>query len=166
MQPGPSAPTTPADPTSTDPGRLDRRRGCCPAAARKARAGLRTRTWPGGTSTTRACRCSSTCSAAPARSASSPAARRGDPADDEPHRAAAGTQPGLITRTPAPGPTGVASTFTITTEGRRAALEAADVARAEQPLTDVLTGEQLADLRALLVVVVRHGGSAAPSQED
>jgi DNA-binding MarR family transcriptional regulator len=44
----------------------------------------------------------------------------------------------------------------ITVDGRTAALEAADISRAEQLLTTALTDEQVAALRALLVLIVRQ----------
>ena len=53
----------------------------------------------------------------------------------------------------------------ITAEGRLAAFQAADVYRAEQILGDALTAEQLADLRALLVLVVTNVDAAAAAAE-
>lgn len=47
----------------------------------------------------------------------------------------------------------------ITADGRTAALQAAEPARAEQILADVLSPEQIAQLRNLLVLVVRDGES-------
>ena len=162
MQPGPSAPTTPADPTSTDPADWTAGRLLSAAARKVERASnahlagwdLNHASLPvllhllGGP-----------------RSQRELAALVAVTQQTMSHTVLRLERTGLITRTQHPADRRRFD-VTITTEGRRAALEAADVARAEQPLTDVLTGEQLADLRALLVVVVRHGGSAAPSQED
>jgi DNA-binding MarR family transcriptional regulator len=54
---------------------------------------------------------------------------------------------------------------TITAEGRVAALQAADLRRADQVFTQSLTPEQVAQLRELLILMIRQDDQRATGQD-
>jgi DNA-binding MarR family transcriptional regulator len=161
MQPGPSAPLVPVDPSSTDPtdwtaGRL------LSAAARKVE-----RAWNAhlaGWDLNHASLPVLLHLLAGPRSQREIAARVGVTEQTMSRTILRLERTGLITRSLHPTDRRRVD-VAITADGRRAALEAADVPRAEQILADVLTAEQLADLRALLLLVLTQDEHAPGSAE-